>query len=189
MNSLTQVDWSTLPKPTDDGQAAHLVGMELPAMSLDATDGTQIELNKLVGTTIIYAYPMTGQPDVPLPDGWDLLPGARGCTPQSCAFRDHADDLAQLGVNQLYGLSTQSSEYQKEAAERLHLPFTLLSDDGLAFTAHMRLPTLEVEGNTLTKRLTLVVKDARIVHTFYPVFPPDENAVRVIEWLTLNRKH
>lgn len=185
MNSLTEVDWSTIPKPTDDGDATHLPGMELPAMSLTATDGTQVELNRLVGTTIIYAYPMTGRPDVPLPDGWDTLPGARGCTPQSCAFRDHADELSQLGVNQLYGLSTQSSEYQKEAAGRLHLPFVLLSDNELAFTTQMRLPTMEVEGNTLIKRLTLVVRNTKIIHSFYPVFPPDENASRVIEWLKM----
>ncbi len=188
MNRLTEVDWSTIPKPLDDGGAAHLTGMELPAISLMATDGVKVELSQLSGTSVIYAYPMTGRPDVPLPDGWDMLPGARGCTPQSCAFRDHADELAQLGVNQLYGLSTQSPEYQKEAADRLHLPFTLLSDNELALTKAMRLPTMEVEDdvvedNVLIKRLTLIVKNAKILHTFYPVFPPDENAARVIEWL------
>jgi peroxiredoxin len=139
------------------------------------------------GRTVVYIYPRTGRPGIPNPDGWDMIPGARGCTPQSCAFRDHFAELRQFGVDQLYGLSTQDSAYQREAAGRLHLPFPLLSDERLAFAHALGLPTFEVDGMTLLKRCTLVVDDNRVAHVFYPVFPPDRNASEVIAWLAASR--
>lgn len=184
MNSLTQVDWSEIPAPEDDGQAAHLQGMSLPGIALQTHDGASVDLSTAKGLVVVYAYPMTGQPDKALPEGWDALPGARGCTPQSCAFRDHAAELKALGVDAVYGLSTQSSEYQREAAERLHLPFKLLSDQSLAFSKALKLPLFEVDGMSLTKRITLVIRDGMIDQVFYPVFPPDRNAADVIAYLT-----
>ena len=183
MNTLTQVDWSDIPAPEDDGQAEHLPGMSLPDIALQAHDGTAVELSKAKGLSVVYAYPMTGQPDKALPEGWDALPGARGCTPQSCAFRDHAEELKALGVDAVYGLSTQDSDYQREAAERLNLPFKLLSDESLAFSQALRLPMLEVQDMVLTKRITLVIRDGVIEQVFYPVFPPDRNAADVIAYL------
>ena len=183
MVNLYDVDWSQLPKPKDDGAAAHLTGLTLKPLSLPATDGSEVDLMRLEGQTVLYIYPMTGRPDVPLPDGWDGIPGARGCTPQSCAFRDHYADLKALGVDHLFGLSTQSTEYQAEAAERNHLPFPLLSDAGLAFTNALELPTFEVDGMTLLKRMALILRNGKIVKTFYPVFPPDRNAGDVMDWL------
>ena len=131
---------------------------------------------------MIYCYPRTGRPGEPLPNGWDAIPGARGCTPQSCAFRDHHRELADLGAA-VYGLSTQATDYQREMAERLHLPFEVLSDARCALTDALRLPTFEVDGMRLIKRLTLIVRDGRIEHVFYPVFPPNESAAQVIDWL------
>jgi peroxiredoxin len=176
-----------LPVPQDDGAAKHLTGMRLPALALAATDGAKVDLSRLKGRTVVYAYPRTGEPGKPLPDGWDAIPGARGCTPQSCGFRDHFAELRKLGVDHLFGLSTQESEYQREAAERLHLPFAILSDTDLKFTKVLRLPTFEVEGMTLLKRLTLVIDDGRITHVFYPVFPPDKSAQEVAGWLQAAR--
>ena len=152
-------------------------------IALPGTDGSLVDLSVLKGLTIVYAYPMTGRPDVPLPDGWDMLPGARGCTPQSCAFRDHYAELSNLGVDHLFGLSVQSTDYQREAATRLHLPFPLLSDEQHGLRQALNLPTLESEGQTLLKRLTLMIRDGEIVHVLYPVFPPDRNADDVIAWL------
>ena len=172
-----------LPAPQDDGAARHLVGMELPDIALAATDGTEVRLSTLKGRTIVYVYPRTGRPGQALPTGWDAIPGARGCTPQSCGFRDHFAELKQLGVGALYGLSTQDTDYQRETAERLHLPFALLSDADLEMTKALRLPTFEVAGQTLLKRFTLVVSDGRIEHVFYPVFPPDKHAEEVLAWL------
>lgn len=171
-----------LPAPEDDGASDHLVGMRLLSLSLPATNGRQIDLSAQPGRVVIYAYPRTGRPDQPLPDGWDAIPGARGCTPQSCAFRDHYAELQALGA-EVFGLSTQDTEYQREAAERLHLPFPLLSDADLSLTRALRLPTFDVEGLTLIKRLTMIVSDGVIEHVFYPVFPPDRNAGDVIAWL------
>jgi peroxiredoxin len=172
-----------LPVPLDDGAARHLFGLRLPDMAMPATDGTDVNLSRLTGRTIVYIYPRTGRPGVAAPDGWDAIPGARGCTPQSCGFRDHFADLKRLGVSALFGLSTQDTAYQREAAERLHLPFTLLSDADLKLTRALRLPTFEVEGMTLIKRMAWVIDDGVIRHVFYPVFPPDKSAETVVAWL------
>jgi peroxiredoxin len=176
-----------LPAPQDDGGARHLTGLKLPSVTLAATDGSQVDLSKLAGRTLVYIYPRTGVPGQASPDGWDAIPGARGCTPQSCSFRDHFAELKQLGVAQLYGLSTQDSAYQREAAERLHLPFPVLSDESLALARAIKLPTFTVAGMTLHKRMALVIDDGVIGKVFYPVFPPDKNAEEVIAWLQASR--
>ncbi|MEM8629700.1 MAG: peroxiredoxin [Pseudomonadota bacterium] len=177
-------DWSKIPAPVDDGAAAHLPGLTLPSVPLAATDGTTVDLSALEGRTVVYIYPRTGQPGVALPDGWDAIPGARGCTPQSCAFRDHHAELMGLGVQHLFGLSTQTTAYQAEAADRMHLPFPLLSDADLALGDALSLPRFEAAGETLLKRMTLILDAGVIRHAFYPVFPPDRNAEAVIDWLT-----
>ena len=148
-----------LPVPQDDGAARHLAGMTLPDIALAATDGAQVNLSRLKGRTVVYVYPRTGRPGQALPTGWDAIPGARGCTPQSCGFRDHFAELKQLGVAALFGLSTQDSAYQREAAERLHLPFAILSDAELKLTRALRLPTFSVDGMTLIKRMAWVIDD------------------------------
>jgi len=176
-----------IPVPQDDGATRHLSGLELPDLALPATDGTPVNLCRLRGRIVIYIYPRTGVPGVDPPAGWDQIPGARGCTPQSCAFRDHFGELKRLGVAHLYGLSTQDTAYQREAATRLHLPFTLLSDEKLELTNALRLPTFSVGGMTLLRRMALVVDDSRIRKVFYPVFPPDKNAAEVIAWLQASR--
>ena len=157
--------------------------MRLPTITLRATDGAQVDLARLAGRTVVYIYPRTGRPGVPLPDGWDAIPGARGCTPQSCSFRDHFAELKALGVSNLFGLSTQDTDYQREAVDRLHLPFAILSDAGLQLTAALSLPTFEVAGMTLLKRMVLVIDDGVVTKVFYPVFPPDKNAGEVVAWL------
>lgn len=172
-----------IPAPQDDGAARHLAGAKLPDLVLPATDGTPVNLSRLSGRTVIYIYPRTGVPGVDPPTGWDQIPGARGCTPQSCAFRDHFDELARLGVVHLYGLSTQDTAYQREAATRLHLPFALLSDERLALARALKLPTFSVAGMTLLKRMALVVDDGQITKAFYPVFPPDKSAAEVVAWI------
>jgi peroxiredoxin len=174
---------SDLPVPEDDGACVHLKSMRVPSVKLRATGGSLVDISKLPGRTIVYCYPRTGRPDQEIPKGWNAIPGARGCTPQSCAFRDHYDDLRQLGIDAVYGLSTQDTSYQQEAVARLHLPFELLSDEELKFATALKLPTFEVEGMTLIKRLTLVVHKGVIEHVFYPVFPPDSNAPAIIHWL------
>jgi peroxiredoxin len=160
--------------------------MRLPSLPLPATDGSMVDLSRLAGRTVVYAYPRTGKPGQALPTGWDAIPGARGCTPQSCSFRDHFRELQAAGADHLYGLSTQDSAYQKEVAERLHLPFRILSDERLAFARALRLPTFEVDGMQLLKRLTLVIDDGAIAHVFYPVFPPDRSAAETLAWLQAN---
>ena len=172
-----------LPRPIDDGGAAHLEGSMLPDVALAATDGSEVRLARLTGRSVVYAYPRTGQPGKALPEGWDAIPGARGCTPQSCAFRDHFTELRGLGVAHLFGLSTQDSAYQREAAERLHLPFPLLSDERLTFTEAAGLPTFETSSMVLLRRLTMIVDDGRVTKVFYPVFPPDRSADEVLDWL------
>jgi peroxiredoxin len=172
-----------LPVPDDDGAARHLTGRKLPALALAATDGSRVDLSKLRGRTVVYIYPRTGVPGQASPDGWDQIPGARGCTPQSCAFRDHFAELKRLGVARLYGLSTQDTAYQSEAVERLHLPFPLLSDQNLELARALELPTFTVAGMTLLKRMAWVIDDGAISKVFYPVFPPDKNAEEVIAWL------
>lgn len=176
-----------LPAPVDDGRCDHLPGLKVPSVPLPATSGETIDLAALPGRTVVYCYPRTGRPDRELPPGWDEIPGARGCTPQSCAYRDHHAELAALDVR-VVGLSSQDTAYQREAVERLHLPFPLLSDERLAFPTALRLPTFttsDSDGSSLTliKRLTLIVASGRIEHVVYPVFPPDADAERVIDWL------
>jgi peroxiredoxin len=172
-----------LPVPQDDGAALHLAGLRLPSVPLAATDGSTVDLSKLEGRTVVYIYPRTGVPGQPPPDGWDAIPGARGCTPQSCSFRDHFAELERRGVAQLYGLSTQGTAYQSEAVERLHLPFPILSDCNLVLARAIKLPTFTVAGMNLLKRMVLVVEGGVIVKVFYPVFPPDQSADEVIAWL------
>lgn len=183
---LLAVDWTRIPAPADDGAAAHLPGMRLPSVSLAATDGRPVDLSAVTGRTVVYTYPMTGRPSVALPEGWDMIPGARGCTPQSCAFRDHFAELTAAGADHVFGLSTQDTAYQREAAERLHLPFLLLSDESLTLARALRLPTLTVEGRTLLARSAWIVDDGCITHVLYPVFPPDRNAGDVLAWLEAN---
>jgi peroxiredoxin len=173
-----------LPRPVDDGAAADLLGVTMPSVVLTATDGRSVDLGGLgPHTTILYVYPMTGRPGVDLPDGWDAIPGARGCTPEACAFRDHHSDLRAAGASTVYGLSSQDTDYQREAVERLHLPFSMLSDGDLVLSRMLGLPTFAVGQTTLYKRLTLVITDGRIEYVFSPVFPPDEHAAEVLAWL------
>jgi peroxiredoxin len=172
-----------LPEPVDDGGADHLPGLRLPSQELPATDGSTVDLSALPGRTVVYAYPWTGRPGQPLlAEDWDMIPGARGCTPETCGFRDHHAELAELGAG-VFGLSTQDTDYQRELVERLGLPFSILSDADLALTNALRLPTFEVAGRTLLKRLTLLVGDGGIEHVWYPVFPPDRHAGEVVTWL------
>ena len=127
--NLLEVDWSKIPAPSDDGAAAHLVGMTIPPLSLMATDDTAVTLSALPGRTVVFAYPRTGEPGkISLVDDWDMIPGARGCTPQTCSFRDLFAELKAAGAKHVFGLSTQSNAYQTEMASRLHLPFAVLSD-------------------------------------------------------------
>jgi peroxiredoxin len=172
-----------IPVPQDDGGARHLVGMKLPDIALVATSGPEVNLSKLKGRAVVYIYPRTGVPGVDAPPGWDDIPGARGCTPQSCGFRDHFAELKAFGVAHVYGLSTQDTAYQREAAERLHLPFPILSDADHKLTHALGLPTFTTSGMTLLKRMALVIDDGTIGKAFYPVFPPDKNAEEVIAWM------
>lgn len=171
-----------LPVPIDDGAAAHLTDAALPDLVLSSSDGSAINLGRLSGLWVIYVYPMTGRPGIPLPDGWDGIPGARGCTPQSCSFRDHFSELEALAAG-VFGLSSQTTEYQREARDRLHLPFELLSDTALRLETVLGLPVFTVAGMRLFKRLTLIAENGRIRKVFYPVFPPDQNAEEVLLWL------
>jgi peroxiredoxin len=184
---------ANLPRPVDDGAADHLTGLAVPSVALPATTGGVLRVDLVPGgfeRLVVYAYPMTGVPGVELPEGWDDIPGARGCTPESCGFRDHAAELAAAGAA-VMGLSTQSTAYQKEAADRLHLPFPLLSDSGLELTRALRLPSFTIDAprhdgggtKTLLNRLTFVVREGRIEKVFYPIFPPDKHADEVLAWL------
>jgi len=176
-----------IPVPQDDGGARHLPGMNLPDLALPATDGSAVNLSKLGGRIVLYIYPRTGVPGVDAPPGWDDIPGARGCTPQSCGFRDHFAELKALGVVHVFGLSTQDTAYQQEAATRLHLPFPILSDEKLTFAKALKLPTFTTSGMTLLKRMALVIDGGRITKVFYPVFPPDQNAAEVIAWIQASK--
>ncbi len=171
-----------LPVPVDDGACHHLLGESLPSISLSSTQGEAVNLSTIRGRVVIYCYPMTGKPGISLPDGWDEIPGARGCTPQSCAFRDHYEELLELKT-QVFGLSTQSTEDQIEAKRRLHLPFELLSDWDNRFANALNLPIFQIFGKSLIKRVTLIAEDGKIIKVFYPVFPPNSNANEVIDWL------
>ena len=185
--NLLEVDWTKIPAPEDDGAAAHLVGMTIPPVSLRATNDTAVVLSELHGRTIVFAYPRTGEPGkISLVDDWDMIPGARGCTPQTCSFRDLFAELKAAGASHVFGLSTQSNDYQTEMAARLHLPFPVLSDEKLDLVDALNLPVMDVAELTLIKRLALVIDDAKITHVFYPVFPPDRNAGDVLEWLQAN---
>ena len=175
-----------LPVPIDDGAAAHLRGRKLPALLLPSTLGAAIDLAALPpGRTVLFAYPMTGKPGVALPDGWDDIPGARGCTPQTCAFRDLHRDFLAVGASVL-ALSTQTTAYQSEMADRLHVPYPVLSDADFLLTDALRLPTFEVYGVRLLRRLTLIIAAGLIEHVVYPVFPPDRAAADTLDWLRAN---
>ncbi|MFL9882360.1 peroxiredoxin [Paraburkholderia agricolaris] len=188
MTDTIVIDWSTLPVPIDDGAANHLEGTSLPDFALTSTSGEAVHLSSLAGRTVIYAYPWKKRPDDPLLDGWLAIPGAPGCTPQSCAFRDYADELREAGAAYLFGLSTQDPARQREAVERLHLSFPLLSDEDLRFTKALSLPTFGTAGMTLLKRLAMIVSHGVIEKVFYPVFPPDRNAADVLAWLKAHRQ-
>ena len=180
MSNLDQLP-DNLPIPEDDGACNHLLGLSLPSIQLLTTNGQGIDFSTL-RSVVIYCYPMTGRPDMPQPDGWEQIPGAKGCTPQSCSFRDRYSELQALG-SEVYGLSTQTTDYQQEAKNRLHLPFDLASDNALSFIKALNLPTFQVEDMQLSKRVTLIAKNGIITKVFYPVFPPDRNAGQVIEFL------
>jgi len=182
LNSLMSVDWSLLPVPLDDGAAKHLTGARLPDVVLTANNGAHVATAALSGRTVIYIYPLTGRPDTDMPPGWDDIPGARGCTPQSCAFRDSMTELRAASVKHIFGLSVQDTAYQHEAAARLRLPFPLLSDRSFEFSRALNLPTFTVGKTRYLKRMTLVADDARITKVFYPVFPPDENPHEILAW-------
>lgn len=173
-----------LPVPVDDGACRHLTGMQIPRISLRSTSGNVINLAEIKNpTTVLFCYPMTGKPGEPLPPGWDMIPGARGCTPETCSFRDHHEEMTKAGARVL-GISTQSVEEQREMVERLHVPFEVLSDKDLALVHALDLPTFEIEGRVFIKRLTMIVRQTRIAHVFYPVFPPNAHADEVLAWLS-----
>ncbi|MGW1587963.1 MerR family transcriptional regulator [Streptomyces sp. NPDC002386] len=176
-----------LPAPEDDGAAEHLPGTRVPHLELPATDGATVDLGALgAGRTVLYVYPLTGRPDTDLPEGWDSIPGARGCTAETCGFRDHHSSLLAAGAARVYGLSSQDTDYQRELTERLHLPFQMLSDVTRSLARTLELPTFITSGLTLYKRLTLIIRDDVIEHVFYPVFPPDQHADQVLAWLSDN---
>lgn len=184
VNPFTLPD--NLPRPVDDGGADHLSGLRMPGIALSATTGGLVDLSTVPGLVVVYAYPMTGVPGVELPPGWNEIPGARGCTPQTLSYQAETDVFAALGVT-VFGLSTQTPEYQKELSDRLDLSFSILSDAEFKLTEALRLPTMMVEGMRLIKRLTLIINDGAIEHVFYPVFPPDKSAAEVVAWLQSNK--
>ncbi len=180
-NSFTELP-PNLPVPQDDGAAAHLLGSRLPDVELHSTSGRRVNFRDRPGIVVLYAYPLTGRPGVPLLPGWDEIPGARGCTPESCAFRDLHAEIRELGA-QVFGLSTQATDYQREARERLHLPFDLLSDESFAFTDALALPTFVAASTRLLRRVTLISNGGVIERVFYPIFPPDKHPSEVVAYL------
>jgi peroxiredoxin len=174
-----------LPIPEDDGAADHLVGMSMPTLALSTSDGRTVDLGDPgPGRTIIYLYPLTGRPGIDLPEGWDAIPGARGCSTEACDFRDYFADLTRAGAARVYGMSSQDSAYQAEVVTRLSLPFTMISDENFALADSLRLPTFGAAGHDrLYSRLTMVIRDRRIEHAFYPIFPPNTHAQQVLAWL------
>jgi len=182
-SNLLKPDWSKIPAPELDVSLEHLNNFIIPEIKLLSTSVDEIDLSKLNGLSIIYVYPMTGQPNVALPKGWDEIPGARGCTPQSCSFRDNFLELKKLNIENIFGLSSQTTKYQKEMSERLHLPYPILSDEKLVFANALKLPTFKVDNMNLIKRITLIINNNKIIKYFYPVFPPDQNVNDVIFWL------
>jgi len=181
MTNLNQLP-TDLPIPQDDGSTNHLKGLKLPNLSLNASNGKAINLADIKGKLVVYCYPMTGQPNVALPEGWDQIPGARGCTPQSCTFRDHYQELQELGAEVL-ALSVQSTEYQKEMVDRLHLPFQVVSDVNYQFQKALNLPTFVAAGMKLLKRVTLIANNGVIEAVHYPIFPSDSDPSWVIDYL------
>ena len=174
-----------LPVPEDDGAAHHLKGANLPPVALPATDGSTVRLDELAWRSVVFAYPRTGRPGEEPPGGetgWNAIPGARGCTPEACSFRDEMARFREAGVR-VFGLSTQDTDYQREAVERLRLTYPLLSDERLELARALDLPTFDVDGVTLIRRLTLIVSDGRIEDVVYPVFPPDRGAELALERL------
>ena len=184
MTNLNQLP-NDLPTPEDDGGADHLRGMSLPKIALKATNGEDVDLSAMNGRVVVYCYPMTGRPDKDLPEGWNQIPGARGCTPQSCSYRDHYQELQSLGAK-VFGLSVQTSEYQQEMVDRLHLPFLVLSDASFEFQKALNLPTFIASGMKLLKRITFIAKDGVIQSVHYPIFPSDSDASWVINYLKGN---
>lgn len=176
-----------LPVPQDDGACKHLLGTRIPELELASTAGHPVNLAQIHGRTILFCYPRTGRPDQPISNAWDAIPGARGCTPQSCAFRDHYRELMGASASHLFGLSTQDTDYQREAVKRLELPYPLLSDRELNFAHALNLPTFRFNSMTLIKRLTLIIDEGRIAKVFYPVFPPDKSAEETLKWLRHNK--
>jgi peroxiredoxin len=177
---------SALPAPKDDGACSHLAGLQVPDISLASTAGDSVNLARIHGRTVLFCYPRTGEPGRPVPQEWDQIPGARGCTPQCCGFRDSYSELKSAGADHVFGLSTQDTDYQREVASRLNLPYPLISDRDLKLARALMLPTFEFNFMTLIKRLTLIIDEARITHVFYPIFPPDQSARQTLEWLKAN---
>jgi peroxiredoxin len=176
---------SDLPRPEDDGACSHLTDLPIPNISLPPASNPSnlVDISKLPGLTIIFCYPRTGAPGEVVPPEWNNIPGARGCTPQACSFRDNRPQLKSLGVNQLFGLSTQDTNYQQEVHTRLRLPYDLLSDGKLEFQKALNLPTFEWQGQKVIRRLTLAIEDGKVAKWWYPIFPPDSNVFHVLEWL------
>ena len=176
---------SDLPKPVDDGSCNHLTNMAIPSIKLPptSTPDKPVDVSRLEGLSILFCYPRTGAPDETVPPEWDAIPGARGCTPQACSFRDNLPALKQYGVKNLYGISTQDTSYQKEVHDRIHLPYDLLSDEKLEFLQVLNLPYFEYKGKKVSKRLSIAVEKGKIIKFWYPVFPPDSNVNEVLQWL------
>ncbi|QFU09465.1 Putative peroxiredoxin bcp [Rhodobacteraceae bacterium THAF1] len=180
---MSDVNWAELPQPEDDGAADHVKGLVLPDWPLPSTDGADISMGVQTGRIVVFCYPMTGRPDHDLPDGWNEIPGARGCSPQACSYRDLSEDLKAAGVDRIFGLSTQHTDWQAEAKERLGLPYPLLSDHGAEMAEELDLPRFEVDGTVLLKRMTMIVDGGTVTAVHYPVFPPDQDAQWVLDQL------